>query len=72
MALLPTKSPLPRLSNRGLLCDYRVVVLAINEDAVPGSKLVVPHGSNDTELDVGDAAKIIGCWRGLATHGEEA
>lgn len=57
---------------QGLLCDYRVVVLAINEDAVPGSKLVVPHGSNDTELDVGDAAKIIGCWRGLATHGEEA
>lgn len=57
---------------QGLLCDYRVVVLAINEDAVPGSKIVVPHGSNDTELDVGDAAKIIGCWRGLATHGEEA
>lgn len=57
---------------RGLLCDYRVVVLAINEDAVPGSRIVVPHGQNEAELEVGDAAKIIGCWRGLATHGEEA
>lgn len=57
---------------KGLLCDYRVVVLAINEDAVPGTKIVVPHSSGDVELDVGDAAKIIGCWRGLATHGEEA
>lgn len=57
---------------RGLLCDYRVVVLAINEDAVPGSRIVVPHGQGEAELEVGDAAKIIGCWRGLATHGEEA
>ncbi|MGI6033129.1 MAG: type ISP restriction/modification enzyme [Coriobacteriales bacterium] len=55
-----------------LLCDYRVVVLAINEDAVPGTKIVVPRGSDEAELDVGDTAKIIGCWRGLATHGEEA
>ncbi|RHB55749.1 helicase [Olsenella sp. AM39-30AC] len=57
---------------QGLLCDYRVVVLAINEDAVPGSRIVVPHGQGEAELEVGDAAKIIGCWRGLATHGEEA
>lgn len=57
---------------KGLLCDYRVVVLAINEEAVPGSRIVVPHGQNEAELEVGDAAKIIGCWRGLATHGEEA
>ena len=57
---------------QGLLCDYRVVVLAINEDAVPDRKIIVPHGETDFELEVGDAAKIIGCWRGLATHGEEA
>lgn len=57
---------------RHLLCDYRVVVLAINEDAVPGKKIIVPHGSDAVELDVGDAAKIIGCWKGLTTHGEAA
>ncbi len=56
----------------GLLCDYRVVVLAINQDAVPGSRIVVTHGSGESELDIGDKAKIIGCWRGLATHGEDA
>lgn len=57
---------------QGLLCDYRVVVLAINEEAVPGARIIVPHGQGEAELEVGDAAKIIGCWRGLATHGEEA
>ncbi len=57
---------------KGLLCDYRVVVLAINQDAVPGTKIVVAHGDDATELDIGDKAKIIGCWRGLATHGEDA
>ena len=55
-----------------LLCDYRVVVLAINQDAVPGTRIVVTHGADEAELDIGDEAKIIGCWRGLATHGEEA
>lgn len=57
---------------KGLLCDYRVVVLAINQDAVPGTRIVVTHASGEAELDIGDEAKIIGCWRGLATHGEEA
>ena len=57
---------------KGLLCDYRVVVLAINQDAVPGTRIVVTHGTDESELDIGDKAKIIGCWRGLATHGEDA
>lgn len=57
---------------KGLLCDYRVVVLAINQDAVPGTRIVVTHGADESELDIGDKAKIIGCWRGLATHGEDA
>lgn len=57
---------------KGLLCDYRVVVLAINQDAVPGTRIVVTHGADEAELDIGDEAKIIGCWRGLATHGEDA
>ena len=57
---------------QGLLCDYRVVVLAINQDAVPGKKIVVTRGGDEAELDIGDEAKIIGCWRGLATHGADA
>lgn len=57
---------------KGLLCDYRVVVLAINQDAVPGTRIVVTHGTDESELDIGDKAKIIGAGRGLATHGEDA
>ena len=57
---------------KGLLCDYRVVVLAINQEAVPGTKIVVTRDGNEAELNIGDEAKIIGCWRGLATHGEDA
>lgn len=56
----------------GLLCDYRVVVLAINQDAVPGTRIVVTRAAGEAELDIGDEAKIIGCWRGLATHGADA
>lgn len=54
---------------RGLLCDYRVVVLSISEDAVPaGVQQVFSDGS---ELQIGDVAKIIGCYKGLATHGAD-
>ena len=55
---------------RGLLCDYRVVVLSISEDAVPGyMQQVISDGS---ELRMDDAAKIIGCYKGLLTHGARA
>lgn len=52
---------------KGLLCDYRVVVLSISEDAVsPYMQYLISDGS---ELQVDDVAKIIGCYKGLATHG---
>ena len=55
---------------RGLLCDYRVIVLSISEDAVPGyMQQVISDGS---ELKMDDAAKIIGCYKGLLTHGANA
>lgn len=55
---------------RGLLCDYRVVVLSISEDAIPGyMQQVISDGS---ELKMDDAAKIIGCYKGLLTHGVNA
>ncbi|EFG32385.2 hypothetical protein HMPREF9017_01287 [Parascardovia denticolens F0305] len=53
-----------------LLCDYRVVVLAVNEDGIPSS--IQQIISNGGELPLDDAAKIIGTYKGLATHGVEA
>lgn len=54
----------------GLLTDYRVVVLAIEEDAIPaGAQMLMSDGS---ELPMPDVAKIIGTWKGLAQHGGSA
>lgn len=50
-----------------LLCDYRVVVLSITEDVVPAYMQDVL--TKDSELEMSDVAKIIGCYKGLATHG---
>ena len=56
--------------DRGLLCDYRVVVLSISEDAIPAyAQGMMSDGS---ELQMSDIAKIIGCYKGLATHGAMA
>lgn len=52
----------------GLLCDYKVVVLAIEESHV--SRRIQDLLKNDNnELRVDDAAKIIGCWKALAKQG---
>jgi len=45
--------------DEGLLCDYRVVVSAVNEQQVPKSQ--IDAISDGSELHVDDAAKIIGC-----------
>lgn len=56
-----------------LLTDYKVVVLTVEEDAL-GSHLfdVDDEGVNANELEPSDIGKIIGCWKGLAEHGENA
>ena len=47
-----------------LLTDYKVVVLAVNEETVSAS--VQKRLSNEhSELDLDDATKIIGCYRAL-------
>ena len=50
---------------RGLLVDYKVVVLAVDEGTVSRSvqKLL---DNPDNGLTVSDAAKIVGCWKALA------
>ena len=48
----------------GLLTDYKVLVLAVDEDQV--SRAFQEQLKRDAELQLDDIAKIIGCWNGLA------
>ena len=58
---------------RKLLTDYKVVVLTVEEDALR-EKLPATddEGVDASSLDADDIGKIIGCWKGLAEHGENA
>lgn len=53
---------------RGLLTDYKVLVLAVDEAAINKQfqSLLVDE---DGELSIDDVARIVGCWKGLATRG---
>ena len=56
--------PFSRAVEQNLLSDYKVVVLAMSEERVDG--LVQGHlKSGDSEINITDAAKIVGCWRAL-------
>lgn len=49
-----------------LLTDYKVLVLAVDEDYVAANfQAAMATGG---EIALGDAAKLIGCWNGLAKH----
>ena len=52
----------------GLLSDYKVLVLAVDEEAVSRTfQQQLADKNNELKLD--DAAKIVGCWNGLAKRG---
>ena len=51
--------------DRGLLSDYKVVVLSIPETIIAAKPQLVSHDTNN-ELDVGFVGKLIGSWCGLA------
>lgn len=55
---------------KGLLVDYKVIVLSIDEDHV-NRRLQDLLKSDDNELKVDDAAKIIGCWKALSKQGSQ-
>lgn len=55
----------------GLLCDYKVVVLAIEESHV-SRRIQDLLKSDYNDLRVDDAAKIIGCWKALAKQGMQS
>ncbi|WP_298168955.1 type ISP restriction/modification enzyme [Novosphingobium sp.] len=52
----------------GLLTDYKVIVLAMDETLV--SRGVQSRLSDDNELQLDDATKIVGCYKALLKQGE--
>lgn len=55
---------------RGLLVDYKVIVLSVEESHVSRRIQGLLKDENN-ELRVDDAAKIIGCWKALSKQGLE-
>ncbi|MGN8064388.1 DEAD/DEAH box helicase [Ralstonia sp. 22111] len=53
---------------RGLLVDYKVIVLAVEETHV-NSRLQALWKDENNQLKVDDAAKIVGCWKALSKQG---
>ncbi len=53
--------------SRGLLCDYKVIVLTMDEHHVTRRIQNLLKDENNS-LKVDDAAKIIGCWKALSKH----
>ena len=53
-----------------LLTDYRVIILAVNEDAVSAA-FQRQFVNDDTGLALNDAARIVGCWHALSKRGPQ-
>ncbi|WP_186010708.1 DEAD/DEAH box helicase [Burkholderia gladioli] len=53
---------------RGLLVDYKVIVLAV-EEAHVNRRLQDLLKDENNQLKVDDAAKIVGCWKALSKQG---
>ncbi len=51
----------------GRLADYKVLVLAVNEESV--NKTFQQTLKENGELKIEDVAKIVGCWNGLSKRG---
>ena len=54
--------------SRGLLVDYKVIVLAVEEGHI-NRRLQDLLKDDNNELKVDDAAKIVGCWKALSKQG---
>lgn len=51
--------------SRGLLCDYKVIVLTVDEAHI-SARLQSLLADENNQLKVDDAAKIVGCWKALS------
>ncbi|MDD7967803.1 DEAD/DEAH box helicase [Actinomycetospora lemnae] len=56
---------------RGLLTDYKVLVLTVDEELV-AAPLQKQFAGREGELRLDDATKIVGCWNGLAKRAGNA
>lgn len=56
---------------QGLLTDYKVLVLAVDETSV-NRHLQRLLTDEEGELRIDDVAKIVGCWNGLSQRGKQA
>ena len=56
--------PFSRAVEQDLLSDYKVVILAMSEQQVDAT-LQVHLATGDSEINLTDAAKIVGCWQAL-------
>ena len=56
--------PFSRAVEQRLLSDYKVVVLALSEEHVEAA-LQAHLAQSGSEINITDAAKIVGCWRAL-------
>lgn len=50
---------------QGLLTDYKVLIMTVDENYIARS-LQSPLADDNSELNLDDAVKIVGCWNGLA------
>ncbi len=57
--------PFSRAVEQDLLSDYKVVVLAMSEDHVAAALQAHLATKEGSEINLDDAAKIVGCWRAL-------
>jgi len=57
-----------RAVESGILSDYRVIVLAMDEGAVAAA-MQNRLANADSELVLDDATKIVGCWKALSKEG---
>lgn len=55
---------------RGLLVDYKVIVLTVDSDTI--IKKIGSTITEDSEIVVDDAARIVGCWKALSKQGIHA
>ena len=56
--------PFSRAVEQDLLSDYKVVVFAMSEQHIDAA-LQAHLASGDSEINITDAAKIVGCWSAL-------
>src|SRR5690606_9154342 len=63
--------PFGKAVARKLLTDYKVLVLAVNEDAVSDAFQRQFSAEGGGELPLNDVARMVGCWHGLSKRGPQ-